>query len=130
MNTPPNHFCRCAVFQKLKRHARCAVLRRVLGGVVALMFGHAALALDFNQANEAELDSIQGMGPTLSAKVLKARAQGPFKDWSDVMQRVSGIRQNKAQQLSEQGLTVNGEVFSAKKSKYDAHYNAHQLDAV
>ena len=69
---------------------------------------------DINQANEAELDSIKGMGPALSAKVLKARAQGPFKDWSDVMQRVSGIRQNKAQQLSEQGLTVNGEAFSAK----------------
>ena len=113
MNTPPNHFCRCAVFPKLKRHARCAVLRRVLGGVVALMFGHAALALDFNQANEAELDSIKGMGPALSAKVLKARALGAFKDWSDLMQRVSGIRQSKAQQFSEQGLTVNGQAFTS-----------------
>ena len=110
MNTPPNHFCRCTVFQKLKRHARCAVL----GGVVALMFGHAALALDFNQANEAELDSIQGMGPTLSAKVLKARAQGTFKDWSDLMQRVPGIRQHKAQQFAQQGWTVNGQALATQ----------------
>ncbi len=50
----------------------------------------------------------------LSAKVLKARTQGPFKNWNDLMQRVSGIRQNKATQFSEQGLTVNGQAFSAK----------------
>jgi competence protein ComEA len=74
---------------------------------------HAALALDINQANEAELDSVKGMGPALSAKVLKARTQGPFKDWPDLMQRVSGIRHNKAQQFSEQGLTVNGQPFGA-----------------
>jgi competence protein ComEA len=73
-----------------------------------------ALALDINQANEAELDSVKGMGPALSAKVLKARTQGPFKDWNDLMQRVSGIRQNKAQQFSEQGLTVDGQAFAKK----------------
>ena len=81
---------------------------------MALMFCHAALALDINQANEAELDSIKGMGPSLSAKVLKARAHGPFKGWADLMQRVSGIRQNKALQFSEEGLTVNGQPFVAK----------------
>jgi hypothetical protein len=30
------------------------------------------------------------------------------------MQRVSGIRQSKAQQFSEQGLTVNGQAFATK----------------
>lgn len=75
---------------------------------------HTALALDINQANEAELDSVKGMGPSLSAKVLKAREQGAFKDWSDLMQRVSGIRENKAKQFSEQGLTVNGQAFVTK----------------
>jgi competence protein ComEA len=54
------------------------------------------------------------MGPALSTKVLKARSQGAFKDWQDLMQRVSGIRQNKAQQFSEQGLTVNGQAFTTK----------------
>lgn len=81
---------------------------------MALMFCHAALALDINQANEAELDSVKGMGPSLSAKVLTARAQGPFKDWADLMQRVSGIRQNKARQFSDQGLTVNGQAYNVK----------------
>ena len=80
--------------------------------VIALMCCNTALALDINQANEAELDSVKGMGPALSAKVLKARSNGPFKDWQDLMQRVSGIRQNKAKQLSDQGLTVNGQAFA------------------
>jgi competence protein ComEA len=54
------------------------------------------------------------MGPALSAKVLKARADGPFRNWSDLMQRVSGIRHNKAKQFSEQGLTVDGQAFAKK----------------
>ena len=85
-----------------------------LGLAGLLLAGSSVFALDINQANEAELDSIKGMGPTLRAKVLKARAQGPFKDWSDLMQRVSGIRQNKAQQFSDLGLTVNGQAFTVK----------------
>ncbi len=89
--------------------------RHLFSGLVAVMCCHAALALDINQANEAELDSVKGMGPALSAKVLKARTQGPFKDWPDLMQRVSGIRHNKAQQFSEQGVTVNGQPFGATR---------------
>jgi len=83
-------------------------------GLLVLMCCHTALALDINQANEAELDSVKGMGPSLSAKVLTARSQGPFKDWSDLMQRVSGIRQHKAKQFSDQGLTVDNQAFNAK----------------
>ncbi len=105
MNLLQNNLGSCAAFKAAKRCVQ---------GVVALMMCHTALALDINQANEAELDSVKGMGPALSAKVLNARAQGPFKNWADLMQRVSGIRQNKAQLFSEQGLTINGQAFSAK----------------
>ncbi|WP_233246502.1 helix-hairpin-helix domain-containing protein [Limnohabitans sp. Jir61] len=114
MSPLQNYSCSCSVFNAMNQCVRRDVLRSLLSGVVALMFCHTALALDINQANEAELDSIKGMGPALSAKVLKARSLGAFKDWSDLMQRVSGIRQNKAQQLSEQGLTVNGQTFATK----------------
>ena len=114
MSTLQNNLSFCAVFSALNRCARLALVRGFLGAAMALMFCHAALALDINQANEAELDSVKGMGPSLSAKVLTARSQGLFKDWADLMQRVSGIRQNKAQQFSNQGLTVNGQPFGAK----------------
>ena len=72
----------------------------------------AACALEINQANEAELDSLKGMGPALSRQVLKARAEGEFQSWADVLQRVSGMGRAKAQQFSAQGLTVNGQPFT------------------
>ena len=76
-----------------------------------LCASHAAFALEINQANTAELDSLKGMGPALSAKVLKARTDSPFKSWADLMQRVSGLGSLKAQQFSKQGLTVNGQAL-------------------
>ena len=76
-----------------------------------LFTSQVAFALEINQANTAELDSLKGMGPSLSAKVLKARTDGPFKSWADLMQRVPGLGRLKAQQFSEQGLTVNGQAL-------------------
>ena len=76
-----------------------------------LFTSQVAFALEINQANTAELDSLKGMGPSLSAKVLKARTDGPFKSWADLMHRVSGLGRLKAQQFSEQGLTVNGQAL-------------------
>ena len=107
MNNWPDKFCVGSVLKTCQRSLE-------LGLLALLLASSSAFALDINQANEAELDSIKGMGPALSAKVLKARAQAAFKDWPDLMQRVSGIRQNKARQFSEQGLTVNGQTFKAK----------------
>ncbi len=68
-------------------------------------------AIEINQANEAELDSIKGMGPAMTRKVLAARAGKPFMDWKDLMSRVAGIGKAKAQQFSEQGVLVNGQSF-------------------
>jgi len=118
MNTLHHDFGSCAVFKTAKRWVRLGLLHVLSGvlltSVVTLMCCNTVLALDINQANEAELDSIKGMGPALSAKVLKARADGPFRNWPDLMQRVSGIRHNKAKQFSEQGLTVDGQAFAKK----------------
>jgi competence protein ComEA len=114
VSTLQNLLGSCVVLNAVNRCTQRGVLRSLFSGVVALMVCHTALALDINQANEAELDSIKGMGPALSAKVIKARELGAFKDWQDLMQRVSGIRQNKAKQFSEQGLTVNGHAFTSK----------------
>ena len=66
--------------------------------VGALVCAHlSVLALEINQANEAELDSIKGMGPAMTRKVLNARAEKPFINWKDLMSRVTGMGKNKAQ---------------------------------
>ena len=58
--------------------------------------------------HEAELDSIKGLGPAMTRKVLTARADKPFMNWKDLMSRVAGIGKAKAQQFSDQGVLVNG----------------------
>ncbi len=65
-------------------------------------------ATDINQATEAELDGIKGLGPSSTARILKARKDGAFKDWEEVIKRVPGVRAASAAKLSAAGLVVNG----------------------
>lgn len=82
----------------------------VLGALVCAQL--SVFALEINQANEAELDSIKGMGPAMTRKVLNARVEKPFINWKDLMSRVTGIGKKKAQQFSDQGVLVNGLAFT------------------
>jgi competence protein ComEA len=81
---------------------------RYATAIALCLLAGSASALDLQQATEAELDSLRGMGPSLTAKVLAARAEKPFDSWADLMRRVNGIREAMAQRLSDQGLTVQG----------------------
>lgn len=85
--------------------------------ILALMAFLSALscyaALDINKASEAELDSIKGIGPGTSSKILLERKKGNFKDWNDFITRVQGIAEVKAANFSGEGVTVNGAVFKA-----------------
>ncbi len=87
---------------------RCSIL---LLFIATSLFNAHALALDLNQANEAELDGLKGMGPSLSRKVLAARQHQPFASWADFLRRVSGVGTAKAKLFSEQGLTIEGQAF-------------------
>ena len=69
--------------------------------------------LDVNQATEAELDSVRGIGPGLSHRILQERERRSFQNWGDLVARVSGIGQATATRLSQEGLTVNGESFAS-----------------
>ena len=84
-----------------------------LFSVLALIFtlawaASAAAAVDVNKASAAELDSIKGIGPSLSGKILDERKKATFKDWPDFISRVKGMGDKKASKLSREGLTVNG----------------------
>jgi competence protein ComEA len=80
----------------------------------------SAWAVDVNTANEAELDSVKGLGPSSTARILKAREQGPFKDWSDLMKRVKGIKPASAEKLSAGGLTVAQQPFGPSHTESKA----------
>ncbi|MFM6986737.1 MAG: ComEA family DNA-binding protein, partial [Hydrogenophaga sp.] len=80
---------------------RNTILTIVLGLATSL----AMAAVDVNTASEADLDSIKGIGPGTSGKLIAARKNSTFKDWADLITRVPGIGPKRAVQLSAQGLT-------------------------
>ena len=83
-------------------------MRRLVAITILLWASACFAATDVNQASEAELDGLKGIGPSLSGKILEARQQGPFTSWQDLMRRVKGISAKSAARLSEAGLSVNG----------------------
>ena len=84
------------------------MLKKILA-LTALLFSLTSFAaVDVNKASAAELDGIKGIGPSLSGKILKERNKGSFKDWPDLMHRVSGMGEKSSAKFSSQGLTVNG----------------------
>jgi competence protein ComEA len=61
---------------------------------------NAFAAVDVNQASQAELETVKGIGPGLSTKILDARKASAFKDWTDFVDRVPGIGQRQCQRAS------------------------------
>jgi competence protein ComEA len=88
------------------------MFKKTLASLLALLAAASFAAVDINKATVADLDSIKGIGPNTSAKMLDQRKTAPFKDWADLIQRVPGIGDKRAAKLSAQGLTVNGDAFT------------------
>ena len=76
-----------------------------------LCIGNPGWALDINQASEAELDGLRGLGPAFTRRVMAERDIRPFTDWPDLMRRVSGMGLVTAKKLASQGLTVSGQAL-------------------
>ena len=93
-----------------------------------LMFaGSVFAAVDVNNADQAALDSVAGVGPATSKAILAEREKnGNFKDWADLERRVKGVGSRNAVKLSAAGLTVNGKSYegsatgASKAGKHDA----------
>jgi competence protein ComEA len=85
--------------------------------VATALWASASFATDVNRASEAELDGIKGLGPSSTARILKAREAGPFKSWADLMARVKGIKPATATKLSAAGLTVGDAPYPAAGDK-------------
>ncbi|MBL8350542.1 MAG: helix-hairpin-helix domain-containing protein [Burkholderiaceae bacterium] len=73
-------------------------------------------AIDANQASQAELETVKGIGPGLSGKIIAARQQAAFKDWADLVDRVGGVGPGNAARFSQAGLTVAGAPYAAQSN--------------
>jgi competence protein ComEA len=87
------------------------MFKKIIAAALACFAAAAFASVDINKANQAELEAVKGVGTVSAGKMLAERKKGAFKDWADVMQRVGGIKEAKANKLSAAGLTVNGEAY-------------------
>ncbi|GLS15763.1 ComEA family DNA-binding protein [Hydrogenophaga electricum] len=92
------------------------MLKRILSTLTLAVSLNALAAVDVNDAALADLDSIKGIGPSTSAKIVEQRKSAKFKDWADFIQRVPGIGTKRATKLSDEGLTVNGQAFKGTEA--------------
>lgn len=93
------------------------MLKKILMLIVMLYAATSFAAVDANKATAAELDSIKGIGPVVSSKIIDARKTGAFKDWNDFVSRVNGVGEKSAAGFSADGLTVNGSSYSGTPVK-------------
>ncbi len=89
------------------------MIRSLVATLLAAFAFSAFAAVEVNQANPAELETVKGIGPKLSGKIVEARKTGAFKNWADMVERVPGVGEGNAARLSQGGLTVAGAAFTA-----------------
>ena len=88
------------------------MIKKLFAVLLAFVASAALAAIDINKATQADLESIKGIGPVISSKLLDERKKGgPFKDWPDVLVRVKGIGEGNASKFSADGLTVNDKAY-------------------
>ena len=101
---------------------------RILSTLILAAFAFAAnAAVEANKADQAELETVKGIGPGLSGKILDARKAGAFKDWGDLVDRVGGVGPGNAARFSQAGLTVNNAVYVASAAPVKAEKTAAQV---
>ena len=89
------------------------MFRTLIALLIAAFAFAAQAAVDANKASQAELETVKGIGPGLSGKILDARKAGAFRDWNDLVERVGGVGPGNAAKFSQAGLTVNNAAYSA-----------------
>ena len=103
------------------------MFRKLIAIVLATFALSAFAAVDVNKASQAELETVKGIGPGLSGKILEARKTGSFKDWNDMVERVGGVGAGNAARFSQAGLTVNNAVYVASAAPVKAEKTAAQV---
>ena len=89
------------------------MLKQLLAFFAALSFTAAFAAVDVNQASEAELDGVKGIGPATSQLIVAERKKSEFKNWVDFIGRIKGLGDKSAARFSAQGMTVSGAAYEA-----------------
>lgn len=96
----------------------------VIATFIATM-SFAFAQVDVNKADQAALDGVKGIGPSISKRIIDERKKGgDFKDWADFEKRVKGIGDKNSAKLSQAGLVVNGQSKPNAPAKASAKASA------
>lgn len=87
-------------------------IRQALIAALTVCAFNAFAAVEANQASATELQTVRGIGPSLSTKIVQARKTANFKNWTDMVERVQGVGPGSAARLSQAGLTVAGAPYA------------------
>jgi competence protein ComEA len=95
------------------------MIKKLMFAVAAMIasMGFAFAQVDVNKGDAAALDSVKGVGPSMSKAILDERSKGEFKDWADFQKRVKGVGDKRAMKLSEAGLQVAGKSMDGASIK-------------
>ncbi|MDI9336114.1 MAG: hypothetical protein QM520_03690, partial [Gammaproteobacteria bacterium] len=74
-------------------------------------------SIEINDATEAELDSLKGLGPRLTKKILQEKFIQPFGGWQDFIHRLGFQSTTLIHQLSHQGVTINGQSLNYESTQ-------------
>ena len=97
--------------------------KKIIAFLACLPLSLALAGVEINQASEADLDGIKGLGPATTRLILAERQKAEFKSWADLISRVKGLGENSAAKLSEAGLSVNGVSYMPKSATNKAGAN-------
>ena len=109
------------------------MFKKLIVAVAALVasIGFAFAQVDVNKADQAALDGVKGIGPSISKKIIDERKKGgDFKDWADLEKRVKGIGEKNAVKFSQAGLTVNNQPLANAPAAPAAKAKAAKTPAV
>ena len=71
--------------------------------------GAAFAAVEVNTADQAQLQTIKGLGPAKAKAIVDERTKnGKFKDAADLSRRIKGVGEKTIVRLQAQGLTIAG----------------------
>jgi competence protein ComEA len=96
------------------------MIKKLMLAVATMLIGmgFAFAQVDVNKGDAAALDSVKGIGPAMSKKIIDERTKGgDFKDWADFQKRVKGVQDKRAAKLSQAGLQVNGKAKEGAEMK-------------
>lgn len=93
-------------------------MKRILAGLVALLAvcNLAFSAVDLNSANQQQLETINGLGPSKAKAIVEYRSKnGAFKTIEDVM-KVPGIKQGVFSQIKSE-ITISNKQAAVPAKK-------------